>query len=72
LSDARLLASVLRDGKFVQTREAIGNKFKSSVAMALHPAVETVPNWNKLPMPCDAQTPQASCQLPLTAIDGAS
>jgi hypothetical protein len=40
--------SVLRDSNFVQTREAVQNKFKLSVATTLHPPAQKVPNWNKI------------------------
>ena len=52
--------SVLRDSNFVQTREATQNKFKLSVAGALHLWSKKVPNWNKLMFPFDARPTQAS------------
>jgi hypothetical protein len=39
---------VLPDLDFVQMAGATPNKFKSSVADALHPTAKKVPNWNKL------------------------
>jgi hypothetical protein len=44
-------ASVLPDRDFVQTAQAAQNKFKSSVADALHNRGKKVPNWNKLTTP---------------------
>jgi hypothetical protein len=42
-----MFASVLRDRHFVQMPTAAQNKFKLSVACALHLAARKVPNWNK-------------------------
>jgi hypothetical protein len=47
LCNAKRLASVLPDRDFVQMAETPPNKFKSSVAAALHPSRQKVPNWNK-------------------------
>jgi hypothetical protein len=39
---------VLPDREFVQMAGTTSNKFKLSVAGALHPAAKMVPNWNTL------------------------
>jgi len=54
LSDARRFASVLPDRDFVQMAGVAQNKFKSSVAVALHLGSQKVPNWNKLTSPYGA------------------
>jgi hypothetical protein len=49
-----MTASLLRDRDFVQMPGMVQNKFKSSVACALHLLRLKVPNWNKLTHPCGA------------------
>src|SRR5262249_17838178 len=50
---------VLPNGIFVEGREVAQNKFKSSVAAALHRRRQKVPNWNRLTKAFVARPPQA-------------
>jgi len=70
LSDARLAASVLPDRDFVQMRGVGQNKFKWSVAGALHPGRRKVPKWNKLTIPL-RRPGRSTGHLPLTADNAA-
>jgi hypothetical protein len=70
LGDARRFASVLPDRDFVQMAGTAPNKFKSSVAGALHPAAGKGPKLEHVNK--SLRTPAAwRGRLPLTAVKGA-
>jgi hypothetical protein len=70
LSDARLVASVLPDRDFVQMPGAGQNKFKWSVAGALHPGHPIGPKLEQVNDSTVAPGP-LNRQLPLTADNAA-